>query len=240
MCIRDSPYLRLLSERCQRLGLRFILDEVQTGFRWGPGGVSLTENIHADLRVYGKVLSGLGVPLSAVGGPLDILETARTSGLNLLDFGQKTTFMSTHMGNHLALLASHASLSFLRDKGEAYYTRTRTRLTRMRERIAALRRDEGIPLQLVGYGDFIGTFLFVDQHEKAQNARHLAECANPAATLLLALVLRRRGLYTYSWPFLFLGDAYSDDDIDRIGEEVVAAAIELRDAGIPLTVPWVA
>ena len=232
------PYLRALSERCKALGIPFILDEVQTGFRWGPGGVAHSEGIDADLRVYGKVLSGLGVPLSAVGGPLSLLGEARTTGLNMTDFGQKTTLMTTHMGNHLALLASHASLSHLLEKGDAYYVRQRARLARLQARLSALRDEEDIPLHLVGYGDFIGTFLLATGHERARNARQLAECVNPAATLLLSLTLRRRGIYTYSWPFLFLGDAYTDEDIDTIGDTVIAAARELRDGGVPLVVPW--
>jgi glutamate-1-semialdehyde 2,1-aminomutase len=232
------PFTKRLSKLCQDEGLLFVLDEVQTGFRWGIGGAAVTEDIHADLRVYGKVLSGLGIPLSAVGGPMTLLDHARTTGVNLADFGQKTTFMSTHMGHHMALLASHASLSLLQQKGEAFYTRTRARIARLRERLAVLRRDEGIPIHAVGYGDFIGLLMVGESPHLAADARGLAHRVNPAASLLLSLALRARGFYTYSWPFLFLGDAYSDDDMARIEQGVVDSLIELRDAGVALTTPW--
>lgn len=230
---RCIPYVRALAERCKALGLLFILDEVQTGFRWGPGGAAHTERIPADLRVYGKVLSGLGIPLSAVGGPTALLRHAGTSGLNVGDYGQKTTLMTTHTGNHLALAASHASLSLLRDAGP-YHARTEQRRAALDARIARLRAERGIPLHLVGYGQFIGTLMFADRPSEARDARDLAGRANPAATLLLSLALRRRGIYTYSWPFVFLGDAYTDADLARIADEVVGAATEIADAGVPL------
>ena len=177
------------------------------------------------------------MPLSAVGGREDILSHARTNGLNIADYGQKTTMMTTHQGNHMALLASHASLSFLEEKGPEYYTRTRGKVARLRERMAEL-HAEGIPLHLVGYGDFIGTLLFVHEPELANDPRELTHRANPAATLLLSLALRREGIYTYSWPFIFLGDAYDDAQIERIGDTVCQIAREMKAAGIPLTVPW--
>ena len=36
------PFVKRVSERCQALGIPFVLDEVQTGFRWGPGGTAKT------------------------------------------------------------------------------------------------------------------------------------------------------------------------------------------------------
>ncbi len=234
---KNLPFLKRVRERCRALGIPFVLDEVQTGFRWGPGGTNRSEGIDADLCTYGKVLSGLGIPLSAVGGRPEILAHTRTNGLNMADYGQKTTLMTTHMGNHLALAASHASLSLLEDAGEAWYTRTRARRARLEARMQRLQQD-GIPLHLVGYGDFIGTFLFADRPQDANDARDLTERANPAATLLLALALRREGIYTYSWPFVFLGDAYTDAEVQQIGETVERVARDLASAGIPLTVPW--
>ena len=233
---RCIPFVKQVAERARSLGLLFVLDEVQTGFRWGLGGVNVTHGINADLCTYGKVLSGLGIPLSAVGGRADVLSHGQTSGLNITDFGQKTTFMTTHQGNHLALLASLATLSAHGAK-EGYYDRVRARVAALQAKMAQL-RAEGIPLHLAGYGDFIGTFLFVDRPERARDGRELAELANPAATLALALALRREGIYTYSWPFVFMGDAYSDEDVDRIGDTVMAVAREMRDAGYPLHLPW--
>ena len=229
--------MKLVRARCRELGILFVLDEVQTGFRWGPGGANRTEGIDADLCTYGKVLSGLGIPLSAGGGRMELLRHTQTSGLNLLDYGQKTTLMTTHMGNHLALQASYANLALLEAKGDAYYTRVRARRDALQGRIAAL-RAEGIPLHLVGYGDFIGTFLFVDRPEHAEDARQLTERANPAATLMLSLALRREGIYTYSWPFVFLGDAFSDEDLEQLASTVERIARDMQRAGFPLTVPW--
>ena len=124
---KSVPYIRQIAKRCKELDILFILDECQTGFRCGQAGASQTHDIPADLIVYGKVLSSLGIPFSAVAGRGDLLDLAMTSGIALTDYGQKTTLMTTHMGNHLAMLASYASLSLLHEKGEAYYDEVRLR-----------------------------------------------------------------------------------------------------------------
>lgn len=232
---RCIPFVQTVAERARSLGLLLVLDEVQTGFRWGPGGVNTTAGIQADLCTYGKVLSGLGIPLSAIGGRPDVLVHGQTSGLNLTDYGQKTTFMTTHQGNFLALLASVATLSALEAK-EGYYDRVRARIATLQARMAGL-REVGIPLHLLGYGDFIGAFIFADRPERAAETRQLADYVNLPATLAFALALRRAGIYTYSWPFVFMGDAYSDEDVDRIGDTATAVAREMAEAGFPLYLP---
>ncbi|MEW9533732.1 aminotransferase class III-fold pyridoxal phosphate-dependent enzyme [Microbispora sp. NPDC049125] len=229
---RTVPVIRRAADVCAALRIPFVLDEVLTGFRYGPGGAATHFGIHADLYCYGKVISGLGIPLSAVGGDARMLEHAQTSGMALTDLGRKTCVQTTHAGNTLALAASFASLSLLRDKGDAYYARTRAKVDRIRARLGEFRAETGIPLRLLGFGDFIGSFGFVAEDDYP-GYREFADAVDPIAVILLTLMLRRRGVYMLSLPMLFTGDAHSDADIDELLTAVTGAARDMDANGYP-------
>ena len=210
-----------------------MLDEVLTGFRCGWGGAAAHYNIHADMMTYGKVLSGLGIPLSAIGGRAEIMEMARTSGMAVGDYGQKTMLGTTHASNHLALCASYASLKLLKDQDP-----------RIREHAAqgarscanwpACARKTGAPITLLGFGDFVGSFFFLDETRNLRNARDVAFSSNILATQLLALMLRRRGVYAYSLPYFFSGGAHSDQDLALIFDKIRESVLEMKKNDIPM------
>lgn len=226
------PMVRDTALACRQLRVPFILDEVLTGFRYGPGGAAARFGIPADLYCYGKVVTGLGIPLSVVGGRSDLMELAQTSGLGLTDLGRKTCLQTTHAGNHLALAASYATLSLLRRKGEAYYQQTRAKVARLQQILADFRAVHDIPLRLLGFGDFIGSFGFVPE-ASYPDYRDFAAAVNPVGFVLLTLMLRQRGVYTLSMPMFFAGGAHSDDDIETLGAAVTDAALEMDRNGFP-------
>ncbi|GGQ81125.1 aminotransferase class III-fold pyridoxal phosphate-dependent enzyme [Couchioplanes azureus] len=230
------PMIRAVAQRCRELRVPFVLDEVLTGFRYGPSGAGAHFDIPADLYCYGKVVTGLGLPLSIVAGRADIIENAQTSGLSLTDLGSKTCVQTTHAGNHLSLAASYASLTLLHDAGDAYYQRTRAKVSRVQDRLASFRSETGIPLRLLGFGDFIGSFGYVAQESYA-DYREFAAAVNPLGLFLLTLMLRRRGVYTLSLPMFFTGDAHSDADVDEVLDAVLDASRELDKHGFPFVLP---
>ncbi|MFI6876078.1 aminotransferase class III-fold pyridoxal phosphate-dependent enzyme [Streptomyces sp. NPDC050400] len=230
------PLLKTVSERCRALRVPFVLDEVLTGFRYGPGGAAAYFGIEADLYCYGKVLSGLGIPLSAVAGRAALLDHTQTSGLPLTDIGRKTCVQTTHAGNHLALCASYASLRLLHEQRDTYYTETRAKVARVQERLAAFRAETDIPLRLVGFGDFIGSFGFLE-HDSYDDYRAFAGSVNPIAFFLLTLMLRKRGFYTLSLPMLFTGGTHSNEDLDALVSAVTDSARELDRHGFPFILP---
>jgi glutamate-1-semialdehyde 2,1-aminomutase len=178
------------------------------------------------------VVTGLGLPLSVVGGRADLLDHTQTSGLPLTDLGRKTSVQTTHAGNHLSMAASYASLSLLHEAGEAYYERTRSKVNSIQSRLADFRSETGIPLRLFGFGDFIGSFGFAAA-DTYSGYREFAHAINPLGLFLLTLLLRRRGIYTLSMPMLFTGDAHSQDDVDEIYTAVTESALELDKHGFP-------
>ncbi|HVK25876.1 MAG TPA: aminotransferase class III-fold pyridoxal phosphate-dependent enzyme [Actinokineospora sp.] len=230
------PMIREVAQRCKALRIPFILDEVLTGFRYGPQGAAGYFDIPADLYCYGKVVTGLGLPLSIVAGRSDIIDHMQTSGLPLTDLGRKTCVQTTHAGNHLSLAASFAALSNLRDSGDAYYDRTRAKVNKVQSKLAEFRAETGIPLRLLGFGDFIGSFGFVAE-ESYGDYREFAEAVNPIGLFLLTLMLRRRGVYTLSLPMFFTGDAHSESDVDELLAAVIDSALELDKHGFPFVLP---
>jgi glutamate-1-semialdehyde 2,1-aminomutase len=230
------PMVKEAAAACRKSGVPFILDEVLTGFRDGPGGAAVRFGIEADLYTYGKVISGLGIPLSAVGGRADIMDHTQTTGQGFTDLGSKTAVQSTHTGNYLALCASYASLSLLREKGDAYYEETRAKVASIRERLGRFREEHGIPLRLVGFGDFIGCFQFLPQ-DTYTDYREFAKAMNPAL-FVLTLLLRNRGVYMHSTPMLFLGGAHEKSDIDTLMDAVEDSTLELKRHDFPFELSW--
>jgi len=229
---KSLPFVKGLAETCRRVRVPFILDEVLTGFRSGIHGMAVRYGIPADLITYGKVISALGLPLSAVGGRAALLDAAQTSGMSLADLGHKTCLNTTHLGNHLALVASHASLSLLRDQGEAYYDETRAKVAWLRGAVRRFGETHDIPIYLVGFGDFIGSFAFLADGP-LRNVRDLARAINPIAMYVLTLLLRKRGVFTFSMPLLFTGGAHSREDLELVYDRLTDALLEMKRHRFP-------
>jgi glutamate-1-semialdehyde 2,1-aminomutase len=230
------PEITEVAHLCKSLRVPFILDEVLTGFRFGTAGAAGRYDIPADLYCYGKVVSGLGLPLAAIGGRADLLEVIHTSGSALGDIGTRTFVVNTHSGNHLSIAASYASLNLLREAGPAFYERTEAKVARIHARLAAFRTETGIPLRLLGFGAFAGTFGFLAD-ETYPTYREFGAAANPLGPAVLTLMLRRRGVYTLSMPMFYTGDAHSESDVEAICDAVTDSAREMSRNGFPFVMP---
>ncbi|QJU54812.1 4-aminobutyrate--2-oxoglutarate transaminase [Herbiconiux sp. KACC 21604] len=107
----------------------FIADEVQTGFaRTGAFFASEHEGIEPDLIVTAKGIAG-GLPLSAVTGRADIMNSAHAGGLG-----------GTYTGNPLACAAALATIESYRS--ENLVARARELETLFRGRLNALRVND--------------------------------------------------------------------------------------------------
>jgi glutamate-1-semialdehyde 2,1-aminomutase len=160
----------------------------------------------------------------------------QTSGVALTDVGVKTCVQTSHAGNHLALCAGYASLRRLAEQGPEYYTRTRANVAWLRSRLADFRAEHGIPLRLIGFGDFIGSFAFLAEDDYP-SYREFAAALNPLGLVMLTLLLRSRGVYTLSLPTLFTGGAHSRSDLAEVLAAVTDAARELQRHGFPFLLP---
>lgn len=225
------PFVKELGEVCRKSGVLLVLDEVHSGFRYGPSGVTGAANLHADLVTYGKVITALGLPLSAIGGRSDILERAASSGQAIHDYGQKTLLATTHINNHLSLAASHASLSLLKQKGEGFYTRTRQKAQFLRGAISEVKVNDAVSLQLPGWGEFFGYMSFMRNGAPMNSTRDFIQATYPAANVVLALLLRSKGLYYHGVPYFYTGDGHTQEDLSFAVGKIHEAVGEMKQNG---------
>ena len=101
-------FLEGLRAECDRVGALLVFDEVITGFRLGTGGAQEAYGVRPDLTTFGKVIGG-GLPIGAVGGRRDIMETLSPLG--------KVFHAGTLAGNPLATAAGRAALGELTPEG---------------------------------------------------------------------------------------------------------------------------
>ncbi|MFM2072233.1 MAG: glutamate-semialdehyde -aminomutase [Actinomycetota bacterium] len=210
-------FLAGLRAECDRVGALLVFDEVITGFRLGTGGAQAKYDVQPDITTFGKVIGG-GLPIGAVGGRRDIMETLSPLG--------PVFHAGTLAGNPLATAAGFAALTEL--TGDVYME-----LLARARRLSALLRDAfaaaGLPAQFPVVGTLVGMF-FGD----ASSAMHGNPPVNFAqakttdeamyARFFHAMLREGVALAPGAYEALFVGLAHTDDVLDRIGEAAGRAA----------------
>jgi glutamate-1-semialdehyde aminotransferase len=93
-----GEHLQAICERARAAGALVIFDEIITGFRLAPGGAQERYGVRADLVTFGKAL-GNGMPISAVAGPAEYMDTLA-----------EIFFSATHGGEALSMAAALATM----------------------------------------------------------------------------------------------------------------------------------
>jgi ornithine--oxo-acid transaminase len=107
--VPDEGYLSKAYQLCKDANVLFIADEIQTGLaRTGKMLACDHENVHPDILILGKALSGGTLPISAVLADDEIMLTIKPG-----EHG------STYGGNPLACKVAIASLEVLKDESLA-------------------------------------------------------------------------------------------------------------------------
>jgi 4-aminobutyrate aminotransferase/(S)-3-amino-2-methylpropionate transaminase len=122
-------FLPTLLQWCRDNGVVFIADEVQTGFaRTGAMFACEHEGIDPDLIVTAKGIAD-GLPLSAVTGRAEIMDSPHVGGLG-----------GTYGGNPLACAAALATIDTI--EGDGLVERAREIETLMKDRLGRLQADD--------------------------------------------------------------------------------------------------
>ena len=114
----EVEYLHLLKAKCAEIGALLIFDEIITGFRLGLGGAQEYYGIKPDLCTLGKNLGG-GLPVSAIAGRWDILESADVS--NKSKTQRAWIGGGTFSENALCMRAGIATLEHLKRNRKSVY-----------------------------------------------------------------------------------------------------------------------
>lgn len=205
-------FLSGLRRACDAVGALLVFDEVITGFRVAPGGMSSVEGVVPDLWCFGKVIGG-GLPVGAFGGRRDLLEVLAPSG--------PVYQAGTLSGNPVATAAGLAVLSHVQ---AADYEALARRVDRFAAGLRAAIARHGLEVQVPTVGPLVGLF-FADQVvTDYASARSAAE--NGSYRAFFAGMLRR-GVALPPGPYeaWFPGFSHTHAELD----EVVVAAEEVAE-----------
>ena len=210
--IAPAPgFLSGLRAECDRVGAVLIFDEVITGFRIGTGGAQAKYDVLPDLTTFGKVIGG-GVPIGAVGGRREIMETLSPLG--------PVFHAGTLAGNPIATAAGLAVLDVL--NGDVYIE-----LIARARHLAALMRDAcasaGFPAQFPVVGTLVGMVCGnVEPPHNFETAKRTDEAAY--ARFFHAMLRNGVAIAPGAYEALFVGLAHTDEIIERLGDVTYTAA----------------
>ncbi|MFM2079072.1 MAG: glutamate-semialdehyde -aminomutase [Actinomycetota bacterium] len=204
-------FLEGLRAECDRVGALLVFDEVITGFRLGSGGAQGEFGVRPDITTFGKVIGG-GLPIGAVGGRQDIMETLSPLG--------KVFHAGTLAGNPLATAAGRAALTELTP---AVYELLRARAARLSAVLAAACAAAGLPASFPVVGTLVGMY-FGDGPAPTNFDEAKTTDERMYAAFFHAMLAEGVALAPGAYEALFVGLGHTDDVIDAIGAAAGRAA----------------
>ncbi len=146
------PFMQRLRELCTQHGALLVFDEVMTGFRVALGGA---QSLYAkwlpgfapDMSVFGKVIGG-GMPLAAFGASRAVMSQLAPLG--------PVYQAGTLSGNPVATACGLATLREISRPG--FFDALALRTQALREGLAAVARDAGVPWSGDSEGGMFGFF----------------------------------------------------------------------------------
>ncbi|MFE2771373.1 4-aminobutyrate--2-oxoglutarate transaminase [Microbacterium resistens] len=200
-------FLNTVVDWCRAHGVVFIADEVQTGFaRTGAMFASETFGIEPDLITTAKGIAG-GMPLAAVTGCAEIMDSAHAGGLG-----------GTYGGNPVACAAALAAIDAFENEG--MIERAQRVGAILVERLTALKEKDPRVGDVRGHGAMIAAE-FVDPETGEPDAALTAAVAK--AAIAQGVIVLTCG--TFGNVIRFLPPLAIGDDLLREGLDVVADAL---------------
>jgi glutamate-1-semialdehyde 2,1-aminomutase len=139
-------FLETLRKLTKDFGAVLIFDEIITGFRVPEFGVQNIVNIKPDLTCLGKIIGG-GLPVGAVGGRADIMNTLSPSG--------PVYQAGTLAGNPVAMAAGIATLGKL---SQTAYQKLEYSAARLGAGLKQAAMSAGIDVSISRFGSVLGLF----------------------------------------------------------------------------------
>jgi glutamate-1-semialdehyde 2,1-aminomutase len=205
--IRPQPgFLAGLRDLTRRHGILLIFDEIVTGFRLAYGGAQEFYGVVPDLATYGKAVT-CGLPLAAICGKGELMDTADPARKGTLEYA---CLSGTLSGNPLACAAGLAALTEL--SRPQVYARLAALGRRLREGMAAIACEAGVPFQALGEGPIVQP-VFLDPTQPVIQEIDLKKADGKRATRL-GLELVRRGIFVVPGSKMYLSLAHTDADIE--------------------------
>ncbi len=138
-----SDYLREARRLTAHYGALLLCDEIITGFRFRAGDCTRLYGVVPDLWILGKILGG-GMPVAAVAGRRQVL------ALCTRECGRVKFEGGTYSAHELSLVAAREQLRHVMEHEGEIYPRLGALGRRMRQGLARVSREIGVPLFLLG------------------------------------------------------------------------------------------
>ena len=207
-------FLEGLRQACDAAGALLIFDEVITGFRVAPGGVTETSGVVPDLWCFGKVIGG-GLPVGAFGGRRSTMEVLAPVG--------PVYQAGTLAGNPLATAAGVAALEQLTP--DAYRVLSE-RVGRLSAGLAEAFRHAGVAAQVPVVGPLMGLFFRAEPVTDYVGAQ-AAAAGGQYARFFHAMLARGVALAPGPYEAMFPSLSHTDEDVAFTLEAAAEVAAEL-------------
>ena len=207
----SAGFLEGLRAECDRVGALLVFDEVITAFRLGTGGAQARYDVRADLTTMGKVIGG-GLPIGAVGGSREIMETLTPLGM--------VFHAGTLAGNPLATAAGRAALGELTaDVFIELAAKASTLSSLLHDACAGAGLAASFPVVGTLVGMYFGSGPPPTNFEQAKTTDEKAY-----ARFFHAMLDEGIALAPGAYEALFVGLAHTDAVLEEIGERAGRAA----------------
>jgi glutamate-1-semialdehyde 2,1-aminomutase len=204
-------FLEGLLSACAAVGALLVFDEVITGFRVGPGGMSTRAGVVPDLWCFGKVIGG-GLPVGAFGGRRDVLAVLAPDG--------PVYQAGTLSGNPLA---TAAGLAVLETVAAGDYDVLSARARRLAAGLEAAITEAGIPVRVPVVGPLVGLF-FGDEPVTNYTSARASVAGGVYAQFFSAMLERGVALAPGPYEAMFPGLAHLDVHLDAVVEAAAESA----------------
>lgn len=204
-------FIARVAEWCGLHGIVFIADEVQTGFcRTGDWFACEHEDVAPDLIVTGKAIAG-GLPLAAVTGRAEIMESVQIGGLG-----------GTYAGNPVACAAALANIALM----QAIDANGRARAigTILRDRLGAMAAKWDVIGEVRGRGAMIAIELVIGGGEinpHPELAAAVVRACHAAGLVTMTTGMHRNSLRFL--PPLTISDALLHEGLDILEQAFITA-----------------
>lgn len=217
------------------LGVPLVFDEVVTGFRLARGGAQEAFSVSADMACYGKVTSGLGIPLTMIAGKKRFVDYARTDGLFLDYQARKAWISTTTTANFISVVAALAQLQYLRRDYEHLMGRVDRNYAHLGGELEEFARTSGIPVSLQGHPRLQPLLTLGRPQYEEKTYRSLMSGTTFwqfRALLALTLCLRLEGVYAETFPTMSLSAAHTEEDVEHIARAIKKCLLKIRKDGL--------
>lgn len=184
-----EQFLQKLRERCDKMGVLLIFDEIMTGFRLSITGGSGIFNIRPDIVTYGKVLGG-GFPIGVVGARTEIMKT------------KDVFYGGTFSANPLSMYAASLILETIVDKKYIQYDKLHYVGKSFRDELNNFFIAENKKMRIIGCGP-LSRIIFTDKFIRNKEDRDNFEPRNAQEEFSkklknLGVFVNSNGLYHFS------------------------------------------